>query len=257
MSAERLVEISESAVHSADPIRTLRGAAELRREIAALEVDAVERALAQGSSWSEIAGALGITKQAAHKRYARRTGRALAALAHSERHDDRSPQPRIHVTPPVRQAVRGAQMATLALDHEFVQGAHLLLGLLTVEGAAGHALLEIGAGFDQVVDVVRSLNLTRVALDRRRVSSAMRGRLPLAAHAETAIRQSLREAGRLGHVHLGGEHLLLGLLRSHEPTTVATLSHMTISSADLERCLGKVLMGWDLSPMEKRLQTGA
>lgn len=45
----------------------------LRRLADQMERAAVERALSQGWSWARIALALGVTKQAAHKRLGRRT----------------------------------------------------------------------------------------------------------------------------------------------------------------------------------------
>lgn len=45
----------------------------LRRLADQVERRAVDRALSQGWSWTRIAQALGVTKQAAHKRLGRRT----------------------------------------------------------------------------------------------------------------------------------------------------------------------------------------
>ena len=44
----------------------------LRRLADRLEVAEVERAIRQGWSWSRIAEALGVTRQAVHKKYAKR-----------------------------------------------------------------------------------------------------------------------------------------------------------------------------------------
>ena len=44
----------------------------LRRLADQLEASEVERALRQGWSWSRIAEALGVTRQAVHKKYAKR-----------------------------------------------------------------------------------------------------------------------------------------------------------------------------------------
>ncbi|MGY4720212.1 hypothetical protein [Naumannella cuiyingiana] len=55
-----------------DPRRGLRAIHALRRATDAWELAQVEAALAAGLSWAEIATELGVTKQAAHKRYAKR-----------------------------------------------------------------------------------------------------------------------------------------------------------------------------------------
>lgn len=51
-----------------DPEQALAAVVALRLKADQLERRAVEAALAQGWSWSQIADALGVSKQAAHKR---------------------------------------------------------------------------------------------------------------------------------------------------------------------------------------------
>jgi hypothetical protein len=52
-----------------DPLAALRAMAELRHETERLEAVHVRRARAQGAPWVVIAQALGVTKQAVHKKY--------------------------------------------------------------------------------------------------------------------------------------------------------------------------------------------
>lgn len=56
----------------AEPIAELHRLAEVRRELARAEEVQVRRARNQGYSWQAIAGALGVTRQATHKKYGRR-----------------------------------------------------------------------------------------------------------------------------------------------------------------------------------------
>ncbi len=66
------------AAGSADPVVGLRAVAALRRLLESLEALQVESAREQEWSWQEIATALGVSKQAVHKKYAgprRRIGR--------------------------------------------------------------------------------------------------------------------------------------------------------------------------------------
>ena len=53
-----------------DPAEALAAVVALRLMADRMERAAVAKALAQGWSWSQIAEALGVTKQAAHKRLA-------------------------------------------------------------------------------------------------------------------------------------------------------------------------------------------
>ena len=52
-----------------DPLEALRALAELRHQSDRLEAVAVRRARVYGLMWSEIAAALGVSKQAVHKKY--------------------------------------------------------------------------------------------------------------------------------------------------------------------------------------------
>lgn len=54
---------------SADPLEALREAAELRHRLNGCEEVLVYRARSAGTTWSQIAEALGVSKQAVHKKY--------------------------------------------------------------------------------------------------------------------------------------------------------------------------------------------
>ncbi|MGX5680851.1 hypothetical protein [Schumannella luteola] len=56
---------------SDDPIVALRAVAGLRRELDRVEAVAVRRARNSNASWQLIALALGVSKQAVHKKYGR------------------------------------------------------------------------------------------------------------------------------------------------------------------------------------------
>jgi len=59
-----------------DPGDGLRAVAALRALLEELEAVHVSTARAQGWSWEQIAGALGVRRQTVHRKHARRTGKA-------------------------------------------------------------------------------------------------------------------------------------------------------------------------------------
>lgn len=73
----RMIEPAEVPAGD-DPAATMAAAAALRRLADRLEREAVDRAIGLGWSWAQIAQALGITRQAAHKRHAGRVRQAGA-----------------------------------------------------------------------------------------------------------------------------------------------------------------------------------
>lgn len=52
-----------------DPQVSLRAAAELRREVERIQAQLVRKARNDGLSWTQIAAALGVSKQAVHRKY--------------------------------------------------------------------------------------------------------------------------------------------------------------------------------------------
>ena len=62
----------ESVTDAADPAHGLAAVAALRRLADRLEDSAVESAMRAGWSWPQVAEALGVTRQAVHKKHAKR-----------------------------------------------------------------------------------------------------------------------------------------------------------------------------------------
>lgn len=65
-------QITAVAADTSDPRTGLRAVASLRTLADVLELRQVEAALRAGMSWQQIADALGVTRQAVHKKYAKR-----------------------------------------------------------------------------------------------------------------------------------------------------------------------------------------
>jgi hypothetical protein len=65
-------ELATTAADTSDPRAGLRAVASLRVLADTLELRQVEAALRSGMGWQAIADALGVTRQAVHKKYAKR-----------------------------------------------------------------------------------------------------------------------------------------------------------------------------------------
>jgi len=68
-------DVLTTASASADPERGLAAVAVLRQLVERLEGLQVDNARDRGWSWQQIARVLGISRQAVHKKHARRRGR--------------------------------------------------------------------------------------------------------------------------------------------------------------------------------------
>jgi hypothetical protein len=106
------------------PTERLRALAELRRELDSMETELAADALRAGHTWREIGAALGVSKQAAHRRH--RHGVALLDWAAETEHRGS----RVIVSEDVRTAVRIARREAAATGGQAFGTEHLLLGLL-------------------------------------------------------------------------------------------------------------------------------
>lgn len=68
---DQILATLAGAADSDDPIMALGAIKQLRREVDRVEAVAVRRARNANASWQLIAIALGVTKQAVHKKYGR------------------------------------------------------------------------------------------------------------------------------------------------------------------------------------------
>jgi transposase-like protein len=133
----RLVDLLEHAVRASEPEVALHALSSLRRELDAFERVQAWRALDAGSSYGSVARALGISRQAAHRRY-----RALAAA--TEPPAGTSEPARLRVAPEARAAVQLAAEEAAALGAARMGSEHLLLGILRADDPIVSAALRAG-----------------------------------------------------------------------------------------------------------------
>ena len=100
----------------------------------------VDQARRTGASWTEIGQSMGVTKQAAQKRFVPRDTDWQNLLA-----DAFQAHPFSRFTPRARRALTAAEEEARALRHDQIVPEHLALGLLhEPEGLAARALAELG-----------------------------------------------------------------------------------------------------------------
>jgi ATP-dependent Clp protease ATP-binding subunit ClpA len=100
-----------------------------------------------------------------------------------------------------------AQDEAIRFNHNYIGTEHLLLGLVREgEGAAARALHALGVDLSQVRRGVEA----RLG---RGDSTTPPSQITLSPRTKKVIELAIDEARRLGHSHVGTEHLLLGLAR--------------------------------------------
>ncbi|MEW2396315.1 Clp protease N-terminal domain-containing protein [Streptomyces sp. NPDC046862] len=154
----------------------------------------VDQARRSGASWTEIGKSMGVTRQAAQKRF---VPKAEADLDPSQGFS--------RYTPRARNVVTAAHNEAQAAGNAEGVPAHLVLGLLSEpEGLGAKAITAQGV----TLDAVRAA--ATAALPP--ASDSAPELLPYGSDAKKALELTFREALRLGHNYIGTEHILLALL---------------------------------------------
>ncbi|GAA2272290.1 hypothetical protein GCM10010145_53300 [Streptomyces ruber] len=154
----------------------------------------VDQARRSGASWTEIGRSMGVTRQAAQKRF---VPKAEADLDPSQGFS--------RYTPRARNVIVAAHNEAKAAGNLEMVPAHLVLGLLgEPEGLAAKAI----AAQDVTPDAVRAAATAALPPASAEVPELV----PYNAEAKKALELTFREALRLGHNYIGTEHVLLALL---------------------------------------------
>jgi hypothetical protein len=181
----------------------------------------VDQARRSGASWSEIGGRMGVTKQAAQKRFVPRGADAPAALDPSQgfsRFDEAA-----------RTVVLAAQDEARAAGNATIGVSHLLLGLLSdPDGDAAGAITAGGVPLDTAR---RTATATLPA-----AADEVPDLIPFDAHARKALELAFRQALRLGDDSVSSRHVLLAVLEVEDGTGV--LAGLGIDSAAVEAHVG-------------------
>lgn len=161
----------------------------------------VDQARRSGASWTDIGHSMGVTKQAAQKRF--------VPKGPGEPSDLDADQGFSRFTPRARNTVMAAQNEARAAGNDQIQPEHLVLGLLVdPEAIAVRVLAAQGAGIDAVRAAATAVLPAR--------SDSVPDLIPFDAAARKVLELTFREALRLGHNYVGTEHILLALLEQED-----------------------------------------
>ena len=158
----------------------------------------VDQARRSGASWTDIGKCMGVTKQAAQKRFVPRTPTDADAL------DPNAGFGRF--TPRARNVVVDAQNRAQQAGNPEIGPAHLMLAMFTdPEGLAVKLLAGQGIDLDAVSTVVTLPAKT---------DGDVPPLVPFDSAAKKVLELTFRQALRLGHNYVGTEHILLALLEA-------------------------------------------
>jgi hypothetical protein len=167
----------------------------------------VDQARRSGASWTDIGGAMGVTKQAARKRFLPKDFGAPTTIDANEGFE--------RFTLRAKNVVMAAHNAANSAGHDLILPAHLVLGLLSEpEAIAAKAILTAGVALDDV-RAAATAALPPPVDDPPAL-------VPYGPEAKKALEVTFREALRLGHNYIGTEHLLLAMLETEPDDGVLT-----------------------------------
>ncbi len=167
----------------------------------------VDQARRSGASWTDIGRSMGVTKQAAQKRFVPKGSGEPVELDPSQGFG--------RFTERARNVVMAAQNEAHAAGNDQIGPAHLVLGLLSEPGAlAARAIAAQGVPLETVRRSVTA-SLPPAASD-------VPDLVPFAPQGKKALELTFRQALRMGHNYVGTEHILLALLELEDGTGVLT-----------------------------------
>jgi hypothetical protein len=165
----------------------------------------VDQARRSGASWTDIGKSMGVSKQAAQKRF----------VPKSSIMDLDPEQGFRRFTERARNVVMAAQNEARAAGNAEIAPEHLALGLLREPDAlAAKAITAQGVA----LETLRRTVSTKLPPASGQVPDL----IPFDSQARKALELTFREALRLGHNYVGTEHILLALIELEEGAGVLT-----------------------------------
>src|SRR2546422_7450091 len=133
-----------------------------------------------------------------------------------------------------------AQDEAVRFNHNYIGAEHLLLGLIREgEGVAARALDSLG------VDLTKARKGVEFVIGRG-TQTTTPSEITLSPRTKKVIELGIDEARKLGHSHVGTEHLLLGLVREGESVGAGVLESLGVT---LEKVRHQVIATLGQQPM--------
>lgn len=184
----------------------------------------VDQARRSGASWSDIGKSMGVTRQAAQKRFVAKDSADLDPSQGFGRYTQRA-----------RNVVMAAHNEAIAARNPEGRPEHLVLGLLAEpDGLAAKAIVRQ----DVLLDAVRQAATAALPPAADEVPDLV----PYGPDAKKVLELTFREALRLGHNYIGTEHILLALLEHENGEGV--LNGLGIDKATTEGHIAEMLKGF-------------
>lgn len=219
-------------VTGSDPAGQLEALCELRRELDAIESELAAEAIRAGMSWREIGAAIGVSKQAAHRRHRESVARLVKETDAPETNGSGG----VNVSVPARRAVRIARQEAASLGGNEVGTEHLLLGVLQCGDDQAESLLQrMGVTLEAARDAVQpTTEMTLEAARRAYATSERAGAASLVSPvARRILERALTHAAARDSSELTALDLLRGLVMHDESGAARTLARMGIDASRL------------------------
>ncbi|MGW3418423.1 Clp protease N-terminal domain-containing protein [Streptomyces phaeochromogenes] len=183
----------------------------------------VDQARRSGASWTDIGKSMGVTRQAAQKRFVPKAESDLDPSQGFSRY-----------TPRARNVVIVSQNEAKNAGNDLIRTEHLILGLIAEsEGLGAKAITAQGV----TLDAVREAATAALPPSAEDVPAL----IPFDSNAKKSLELTFREALRLGHNYIGTEHILLALLEHEAGSGTGLLGGLGVDKAAAEANIAEAL----------------
>jgi hypothetical protein len=225
VSLDQLISYVKTMTPEGGPLDNLSDAvsvgADLDETSDALIGHFVDQARRSGATWSQIGSSMGVTKQAAQKRFV-----AQWESAEFSRFTQRS-----------RNVLAAAAKIAAGAESASIGASHLAAGLLSEpDGVAAKVIHGAGRTDEQVLTALGLETAGEVA-EEEAVPEELR-RLRFTEEGRAAMRQAVVTALNLKHNYIGTEHLLLGILDA-KGDTAEVLNGLGITTSLVRRLMAQ------------------